>query len=267
MADRAGRGKLKARELVGDSYRLWFRNWTLWLVALALPAAIDVVVRATFQQTYMPRLQGSQDVYSTVTEGQFLLRSFAMLVTSVITSTLFAVSWHRLSLLGAKTRLFPTIGPQHMRFALVSLVLIAITVAIVRLGGLLAQTGGTTGLVVLLSLVLSCILYLRWSMAFPAAAIGAPSGFVASWRLTRGAAFKLFWAIVLGLIPVVVASLVIGSFAQRLLIGLGGPPLWSELLVEAVLSYWLLAILIGVVSAAYRRLTADSGGGRPFHGT
>ncbi|MEO1191595.1 MAG: hypothetical protein AAFY02_07555 [Pseudomonadota bacterium] len=255
MAAPSSRETIGVRALVGDAYRLLFTRWRAWIIAMTLPALLDVLVRVAFQQAYRPPLFSPRSLTET-TDLHFLLHSLALMLTSVITSTLFAVTWHRVSLIGPSARayLMPQVGPEHLRFAGASLLLIAITVAIFRLGGLIVQSGGTGGLIVLLGLVICATLYLRWSLVFPAAAIGAPCSFAQSWRLTKGAGLTLFWSLLLGVIPIIIGALAAGGVLREILSIAGMPRLWTQLLVEALMSYLLLAIVIGIISAAYRRL-------------
>ncbi len=221
---------------------------------------IDVLVRIGFLQTYSAQFQDAQNLDEILNQA-FVVRAVAMLVASVIASTLFAVAWHRLSLLGPgeQPTLVPRIGAQHVRFALFTLLLALIGVGIIRLSFSLALSGGG-GFVALLAAILAITLFLRWSMLFPAAAIGAEATFGSSWAMTRGCAFTLFWAFLLGLLPMMIATVVVemllsGTFYQT---SPDQPPeglsLLIPMLITELLNYAALAIGVGVASAAYRRL-------------
>ncbi len=252
--------KMKATELVVEAYRLWFDNLRLWLVALTIPALIDILVRFGFMQAYSAQFQEAQNLEEVLNQA-FVVRALAMLVASVIASTLFAVAWHRFSLLGSNEQptLVPRIGPQHVRFALLTLLLALIGVGLIRLSFALAMSGGG-GIAAMLAAILVVILFLRWSMLFPGAAIGAEVTFGSSWAMTKGCAFTLFWAFVLCLLPMMMATVVIELLLSGLA-GQGGPNqapgtigILVPMLITELLNYGALAVGVGVASAAYRRL-------------
>ncbi len=256
---------LRAVELVTQSFRILRVNWRAWLVALAIPSIIDVLVQAAFVQKVETLKQRSADtdtVLESLSGEENLLRLLAMLLVNVIALTLFAVSWHRLTLLGEKPRILPRVGSEHMRFATLSLVLIFVT-TLITLSGVGIAASGAVGIAALLAVIAVVVVYLRLSMMFPAAAIDAPSSMAASWAMTKGSALTLFWAVVLGTIPMILISLIVLSLAGIVIsaifqgAALGG---WLYLGVNAILSYLSWGVVVGIVSLAYLQLNG------PVHG-
>lgn len=87
----------------------------------------------------------------------------------------------------------------------------------------------------------------RWALAFPAAAIDAPTGPLVAWRLTRGNGGRMM--VIVGALPVLV------RYATSLLYS-EEPKLGEVMLVTAV-GMVLIAIEIAALSLAYRDLTSS----------
>ncbi len=260
MTYTSGGAPFRMAELVVESYRLLFQNWRNCLVALALPAAIDTLVRAAFTQNLdamrQQQTMTSEQALEQLMGEESVLRMVAMLVVNVIAITLFAVSWHRLSLLGEKPRLVPKIGSEHTRFAWLSLALIFGT-TVIALSGVTLAFAGPAGLVVLFAFIAIVVVYVKLSMMFPAAALDAPCSMGDSWRMTKGTSLSLFWAIVLGSFPILLVLLlvsviltgIVAAIFQGTILGT-----WVLLAIQSVLSYLPWAITIGIVSIAYSKL-------------
>jgi len=214
---------LKAIELVGGSYRLLLDNWRSWLVALALPLAIDILTRGAFARLYGPQITDLRSLEQAI-DGAFLFRLLALMVVTILAITLFSVSWHRLALLGRSPRLLPPIGANHVRFASASLTLVVLAVLIGQLVVVVALMGGSARLFVLLLAILTVILFLRWSMVFPAAALGERLSFAQSWRMTKGSTLTLFWALLLSMAPILFLGLVAGAVLGLLFSGSAAAP-------------------------------------------
>lgn len=274
MSNVQGGAGFRAGELVVESYRTLGKHWRDCLVALALPSVIDTLVRGAFMREIEAMQQQemtTEQVLEQMVGEDSLFRLVAMLLVNVIAITLFAVSWHRLSLLGEKPRLLPRIGSEHMRFAFLSLALIFAT-TLIALSGVTLAASATAGLVVLFAMILVVVIYLKLSMMFPAAALDQPCTVAQSWRMTKGSAFTLFWALVLGIIPMFFALMLLGMIIASVIAGLlAGSALgdWIYLLIQAALSYLPWAVTIGIVSLAYRRLVGTNrpaGAARGSHG-
>ncbi len=267
---------LGAVALVAGSYRTLRAKWRDCAVALALPSLIDTLVRGAIVQKaerLQVRSNDPEEILQALVSEANLLRLLAMLLVNVIAITLFAVSWHRLALLGERPRFLPQVGPEHVRFALLSLVLIFITTMIALSGAILAAST-TAWVVLVLTFIALVVVYLKLSLLFPAAALDARMSLGESWSRTRGATLTLFWAVVLGCLPayllLMIVSLTLSSLIHALFQGSAAGE-WLTILMQAVLSYLPWAVVIGIVSLAYRQLAgpipAASAGERSGHGT
>lgn len=254
---------LRAMELVKGSYGTLMARWRECLAALALPAVIDTLVRIALarQVESMGQQVGNQQelVAEILTEAN-LIRMLAMLVVNVIALTLFAVSWHRLTLVGERPRILPAVGGEHVRFALLSLALIFIT-TLITLAGVRLAAGTAAGIILLLALIVAVLVYLKLSMLFPAAALDVKMSPGESWAMTRGSTLTLFWAVVLGSIPAYFVLMIVATLVGIVLAAIfqeGEPAEWIYLLIQAGLSYLPWAIVIGIVSDAYRQLAGPA---------
>ncbi len=264
MSGVQGGAPLRAVELVTESFRTLGKHWRDCLVALAVPSVIDTLVRGAFTQEIQAMQQQAmttEQVLEQLVGEDNLLRLVAMLLVNIIAITLFAVSWHRLSLLGERPRLLPRIGSEHMRFALLSLALIFVTTLLALSGATLAASAAA-GFVILIALILVVVIYLKLSMMFPAAALDVPCSVAQSWSMTKGSTLTLFWAIVLGSIPMLLILMIVGMVISQVIGALfSGTALgeWLFLIVQAIFSYLPWAIVIGIVSLAYRKLAGQAG--------
>ncbi len=250
---------LRAMELVKGSYRILLARWRDCLAALTLPAVIDTLVRIALarQVESMGQQVGSQqELVAEILTEENLIRMLAMLVVNVVALTLFAVSWHRLTLVGERPRVVPAVGGEHVRFALLSLALIFIT-TLITLAGVRLAAGTAAGIILLLALIIAVLVYLKLSMLFPAAALDVKMSPGQSWAMTRGSTLTLFWAVVLGSIPAYFVLMIVATLVGILLAAVfqeGDLAEWIYLLIQAGLSYLPWAIVIGIVSDAYRQL-------------
>lgn len=272
MTNTSGGAPIRVGELIVESYRLLFNNWRACLVALALPALINTLVTGALVEDAPPAQQGaisSEQAVEQLVGEENLLRMLAMLVVNVIATTLFAVSWHRLALLGEKPRPIPRVGSEHMRFAWLSLALMFVTTLITLSGATLAVSGAA-GLAVLLAVVLVVVIYLKLSMMFPAAALDTKCSVARSWSMTKGSAFKLFWAILAAVIPAAITLGVLGlifSVAITAVFQETALSVWLFLALQSVLSYIPWALTIGIISLAYRQLAGQARAAGPRGGS
>lgn len=253
---------LQATELVREAYRLLLGDWRRWLVALALPLAIDVLVRGTFAAVYGPQIADLGSLQR-VADGTFLLRVLAVLLAGIIAVTLFAVSWHRFALLGAAPALLPAVGADHVRFLLLALALLFFGGFVMQMALALAVTGGSVYTFLALGLVVVAMVYLRFGMVFPATALGRRLRLSQSWAITKGQTLVLFWAHLLGMVPLIVLGLLVSFLMGALVAGMqgtpreGGPGLWLVIAVDGAMNFLVLAVAVGILSAAYRRLAPE----------
>jgi hypothetical protein len=203
-----------------------------------------------------------------------------LVALGLIPYTLFAVSWHRLALLGstaAEPPLVPPWRPRHTRFLgffiLVSLIGYFVVLLLGFLVGGLVMAGAeelpTLVLVLLVPSVMIAMFYLtlRLSFVFPAISVDERYGLAESWRHTAGQGLRLLAAMTLAVLPMVLA------IAALYLIFAGvpletppelpseaaAPPSLAAVVVfqvlSAVLGYLLTAVMVSVMSFAFRACT------------
>ncbi|HKY96030.1 MAG TPA: hypothetical protein VJL84_12030 [Kiloniellales bacterium] len=249
-------------EIAKDAYQLLFRHPGLFLAAMAVPLVIELLATWAFWTTYGPEMArlataGGGDLAQ---PGAFLLRLFLLLLVLLIAYSLFAVAWHRLSLLDQRPGLLPAVHGRHVRFILmtygVSLLIGIIAFLVILPLGLLKVQSQIVFLLLGLGLVL---IFMRWQLAFPAIAVDRPLGLGGAWRATRGHTLRLFWLFLLVVIPPsAVRWLVDKLFEEQvgmfMVTGTLTPPAFAGLAISAIVGYVMLALLIGALSGAYRHL-------------
>ena len=218
------------------------------------------------------------------------LASVLVALASLVPYTLFGVSWHRTTLLGAAVApppLLPAWKRRHWRFLgyLAAVILIAYGVilvlslaghALLSLGG--AKGPGPAAEVALAVAVVLCILYilLRLSFVFPAVSVDESYGLQLSWIHTRGQGLRLFGAMLLIVVPLVllgwiktiaVDGALLGGLAMETGDAMPTPeriaawasahalPLMVSELVNAAIGYLGMALTLSVASIAFRTCT------------
>ena len=255
-------GSLSAIQLVKEAYRGWNANRGAWLTALALPAAIDVVANAAFWHhttSLVDQVQqgtGQEAGLESLLGGEMLLRVLALTAVKIIAMTLFAVSWHRLALLGERPRLIPEVRSEHIRFALVVFALGLCLSSIMSIGFLFTLLP-PAGMATILALILALLVYVKLSMLLPAAAVGVPCRIQDAWQMTSGQVLTLFWASLLALLPIIFGSLLLTLLLPGAQPKLFGEGLLADLVllaVEALLNYFTLAMMVAIISLAYKEI-------------
>lgn len=173
--------------------------------------------------------------------------------------TLFAITCHRLALLGPDGTAVlghVTWGRREFVFfwrlliLMVGVPIVAATVLLLALGGVVpdlptrmqdAQFFSRLGLAVFLA---AAYFIARWSLVFPAVATDEPIDFAESWARSRGNGWRL--AIIVGIIPAAVEIARVMSLRAE--------PSVVELAINALLGYALLAVQVVALSLAYRDL-------------
>jgi len=202
---------------------------------------------------------------------EMLLRFLALVAVNIIAMTLFAVSWHRLALLGERPRLIPEVRSEHIRFALVAFALVFGLSSILMVGFAFTLVQ-PAGMATILALILALLVYIKLSMLLPAAAVGVPCRIQDAWRMTSGQVLPLFWASLLALLPIIFGSLLLTFLLSGALPKLFGEGLLANLVLLAVktlLNYFALAVMVAIISLAYKEITRLplAGNKNPTHGT
>jgi hypothetical protein len=247
-----------------ESFDLLFANLGAFVAAMAVPLVIELLAVWAFWTTYGPEMvRLSMDGGGSFgAPGIFFLRMFGLLLVLMIAYALFAVAWHRFALLGAgdRPRVLPAVQGRHMRFLLLTygvglLIGLIAMAALVPLGALRVNS---QILLVLVSFGL-ILIFTRWQLAFPAIAVDRPLGLGGAWRASRGQTLRLFWLFLLVVVPpAAVRWLIDRTFQQDMgafiMTGTISLPAAAGLAISAVMGYVMLAMLVGAISGAYRRL-------------
>jgi len=267
---RAGdlKNELRATELAGQAHGYIWRNKGDWVWAALLPGIVLVLL-----QIGIAMLPAEQRLNPG--SGSYGARDLAAAIAETIAISVFAVAWHRFILLKELPTALPAIGGYHVKFAVMSVFLTFIAaapgfilfmlIAIVS-GGRLNQGSGI--LIVILVAVVVAYIFLRFCLVFPIVAIQGKKPLADSFELTSKRVFKLFWAFALGMLPVVIAGLVIGLAVGALLVSsspfgrssLSDPTSIASIamiVAETVMTLYGSAVMVGVASGAYRRLTQE----------
>jgi hypothetical protein len=236
-------------------------------------------LRAALVPYVMSTLLFALQIQFTAAENQGL--SLFLVALGLLPYTLFAVSWHRLALLGPAAAVPPLVPPWRQRhwrflgfFVLVTMIANFLVAPVVLLlsGLVLAGAEEVPSLALaLLVLSLGAIVYyltLRLSFVFPAISVDERYGLVESWRHTAGQGLRLLAAMTLAVLPIVL------TIAVLFMVFAGAPPetppgLPAEAPVPvpslaavvvfqvttAVLGYVLTAVMVSVMSFAFRACT------------
>ena len=200
-----------------------------------------------------------------VTAPQFL-GSMIMLLVVFVFYTLFAVAWHRRTLVGREATTIGAAmhwGRRHWRFLRrIALLMVNLFLLLLFLTAILsiALRGVFPLLPVLSALLITLgLIYARVALVLPAAATDTPMTLVESARLTNGNSWRMLVAIVL--LPMGV--ILVGRFAILLIAatlgGLIGPSVTAQFVLSLInMSVFYVGFAVGItaLSLAYRELTA-----------
>lgn len=219
------------------------------------------------------------------------LAGILIALASLVPYTLFGVSWHRVTLLGAPAApppLLPGWKQRHWRFlgylAAVILIVYALILVLSLAGGALLSLGtaaggpGATTRIALLAAGGAIVFYvlLRLSFVFPAVAVDETYGLRHSWTHTRGQGLRLFAAMLLTVVPLVLLAWAKTAIVDGALLGGlesesgeamptpeeisawvrdNAPGLMVSQLINAALGYIGMALTLSVASIAFRICT------------
>ena len=224
------------------------------------------------------------------TGGQNAFLSLILLVAGFVPYTLFGVAWHRLSLLGpgrGDPEVFPAWRERHWRFFAYAIVVtgafyllwLPVLVTFGSMGpaaGVSAGAVGTTVLLVVAITVMVVYVTMRLSFVFPAVAVDETYTLRDSWVHTRGQALRLFAALLVTALPVMIAFMIVGSMVSGAMLAGAGPasapevspetavsdfvranagPLFFMQVVQVVIGYILAALMVSAISIAFRIAT------------
>ncbi len=208
-------------------------------------------------------------------------------ILNLLPYTFFGVAWHRLTLLGpvaGAPPLMPAWAPRHWRFLgyLLATMLIGsgATAVVFSLGFMAIQPDldalpAATGLMLLAGFVIVAYVMIRLSFVFPAVSVDEGYRLRHAWTHTKGQGLRLLGATVIAAVPMVALVWGVNEILAALLFAEaapgqdGLPPvarmeafvdanLGALLLIRTVtaaIDYVLMALVISVISIAFRTCT------------
>ena len=228
-----------------------------------------------------------------------LLSILATLI-ALVPYALFAVAWHRFTLLGRKQALpalFPIWKRRHWRFYGYLLAMLALLlVAALPIGLLFALLASAQPMamgkeqipfaisIIVFGGVVFLYLSLRWSFVFPAVSVDEAYGLGDAWRHSRGQGLRLVFAVLLCLLPIgllsgaitlTVSLVYFGDMrlvtGESLVDNTGAlvegaeAALFADSLITQPLGYMMTALFVTLLSFAFRISTGwvpdESAGG------
>ncbi len=214
-----------------------------------------------------------------------------IMVLGFVPYTIFGIAWHRVTLLGPAAGappLVPAWRQRHWRFlgylAAVTLIGYGVTVMVFSIALTVVQPGAEGGprawsvVLVTGALILTYVM-MRLSFVFPAVAVDEAYRLKHSWTHTKGQGLRLLGALLLTAIPMLalvwVVSALLGAFlftepaapeAQvEAVAAENSVAIFVSQMVIAALHYVLMALVVSVISIAFRSCTGwvPAAGGAP----
>lgn len=238
---------------VRDAFAFTNRQIVTWITVASIPLLLNAVVIGVFHA-----IGGGQPggVF-----GDFL-RNLLTLAINVP----FLTAWHRLTLLGPDNARgaigYAYRGAERRYLGMLLLVFLFYLVGSLVGGLIIAQLAmaaagaGAVLLAVGLSLALTIallIVILRWSMVFPAAAVGERLDFAGSRRLTQGNGWRLLAIFVCVALPFLLSGVaLVLMLGLEFAVGSGYVALELAILIAG---FYFAAVTVSALSMVYWRLT------------
>ncbi len=275
--------KLPVMATVSEAYGRVLGNLSLLVRAALLPFLMTLLlVAVSFPMAASPLLAG------------------LAMILGFLPYTIFGVAWHRLTLLGPTAGappLVPAWARRHWRFLgyLVAVTLIgyAVTVMVFSIALTVVQPGAEIrprawSVVLVTGVLILAYVMMRLSFVFPAVAVDEAYRLRHAWTHTKGQGLRLLAAVLVTAVPMLALTWVLSAlFGAFLVVETGAAPdpysaapeaqmesfiaenflvIFITQVVMAALNYVLMALLVSVVSIAFRTCTGwvpAVGGGPP----
>jgi hypothetical protein len=187
-----------------------------------------------------------------------------VVLADMVPMTMFQVAVYRLLLLGPAAvppGLRPAWGRREFRFLglnlVIGLILLAIVLVLLLLVGDASFGNGAVVMLALGVALLASYGYSRVTLAFPAVAVDHPLRLAEAWRCTAPVGGRLWLALILTAVPVVVVMVIISELLRAT--GLAeAAPLATTFVVDA-LGYAAAAVMLVPIALAFRELSGWSG--------
>lgn len=240
---------------VRDAFAFTNRQIVTWITVASIPLLLNAVVIGVFHA-----IGGGQPggVF-----GDFL-RNLLTLAINVP----FLTAWHRMTLLGPDNARgaigYAYRGAERRYLGMLLLVFLFYLVGSLVGGLIIAQlamaAAGAGAAAVLLAVGLSLaltiallIVILRWSMVFPAAAVGERLDFAGSRRLTQGNGWRLLAIFVCVALPFLLSGVaLVLMLGLEFAVGSGYVALELAILIAG---FYFAAVTVSALSMVYWRLT------------
>jgi len=183
-------------------------------------------------------------------------------LTSLALYTLFAVAWHRRNLIGPEAATIGAAmrwGPRHWRFFRRLLLLVVNLMALMFFLSILLMSIIPIAPVLSALLIAVGLIYARVVLVLPATATDTPMTLVESAKLTNGNSWRMFLAVVVLPLAVMLFGGIAVLIVAAPLAGIIGSSVTAQFLVSLIaqsVNYIGFAVGITALSLAYRQLTA-----------
>jgi hypothetical protein len=262
--------KLPVMATVSEAYGRVLGNLRLLVRAASLPFLMTLVlVVVSFPAAASPLLTG------------------LMFIVGFLPYTIFGVAWHRLTLLGpvaGAPPLVPAWAQRHWRFlgylAAVTLIGYGVAVMVLSIALTVVRPGAEVmplawSVVLFVGALILAYVMMRLSFVFPAVAVDEAYRLRHAWTHTKGQGLRLLAAVLVTAVPMLalmwaLSELFGGFLVEPEIAGQEGMSreakveafieenfvtLFVSQLVIAALNYVLMALLVSVVSIAFRTCT------------
>ncbi len=264
--------------LVGTAYSGVFSYFGSFLVAAAVPWFLVLLVQGYLTYDLQTTLQaaiasGEVNKYSFLKsfQGQAQTVMWLEFGAGLLTSIVFAVSWHRFMLGHGRPRLLPALAGRHLVFFGYSLLLVLPLAGGMLLGGIVSGMFRTNSqfmalLPVIAGALVGAYVALRLNLCLPAAAVEERSvGPGRSWEAMRGKVLTLFIASLVCALPLGLVFWLVQLpgeewITQYLVAGEGFALVLGLQAVSGLLALMIAGLGVGALSQALRSLIPDPAG-------
>ena len=229
----------------------------------------------------VPFLLSLSLVAASFAAAQSLPLTTLIVVLGFVPYTIFGIAWHRVTLLGPAAGappLVPAWGQRHWRFlgylAAVTLIGYGVTVMVFSIAFTVVQPGAEImprawSVVLVTGALILAYVMMRLSFVFPAVAVDEAYRLKHSWTHTKGQGLRLLGALLLTAIPMLALVWVVGAlfgaflFAEptapagqtEAVIAESSVAVFVSQMVMVALNYVLMALVVSVISIAFRSCT------------
>lgn len=269
--------RLLIPETIGDAYRFVYREMGTILRLAWFPVAVLVAIdfaMLAMGPTVVSLVPGNARPYWMPA----LARDVVAFLVPALAFAMIAVALHRVILFGDRRRgtwaLF-SVGREELLFVGIAVLAYLLShsatfIAFWIISIVPPNSTSSTAIALTLTLVIASVyLWVRFLLAYPIAVVERRLDLAASWRLSKGVFWRLFWILVFGTLPVTLAALVLfaafGFSGVWVALVQGLAPWWFKTqqfwtawgifeTIGVVLSVLYTAVLVALASYSYKAL-------------